>query len=324
MNNSPFLQDLRDHMLTMRYSRRTVDSYIHWIKYFIVFHKKQHPRMLGAQDVRQFISHLALNREVSPATQAIALNALSYLFNKYLNLPLGEIGDFRKPRRQSKLPVVLSQQEIKLLFAQLRGTHRLMAGLLYGSGLRRIELVRLRVGDFDFNHQQVRIWNGKGYKHRIATLAPELIPGLNRQCAKVEEYLQCDLQNPDYMGVWMPPALSRKYQTGPKQLFWHYLFPSTRLSIEPNTDNLRRHHIDETAPGKAIRAAARRANIQKPVSCHTLRHSFATHLLQAGADIRTVQEQLGHADVKTTEIYTHVLNRGAKGVVSPLSRLVGA
>ena len=311
-------------MLTTRYAKRTVESYVHWIKYFIIYHKKQHPSELGSKEVRQFMTHLALNRGVSSATQAIALNALSYLYNKYLNRPLGEIGDFRRSRRQPKLPIILSASEIGRLFYHLKGSQRLMAGLLYGSGLRRIELIRLRVGDVDLNHMQLRIWNGKGFKHRITTLAPELIPHLKQQCERVKEYFELDIANPEYQGVWMPNALHRKYRSGSKQLNWHYLFPSNRLSYEPGTKNLRRHHIDETTPGKAIRTAARRANIQKQVSCHTLRHSFATHLLEAGADIRTVQEQLGHSDVKTTEIYTHVLNRGARGVTSPLSNLISS
>lgn len=321
MNRSPFLNDLRDHMLTMRYSKRTVHSYIQWIKYFIVFNKKQHPRDMGDAEVRRFLSHLAINRQVSPTTQALALNALAYLYNKYLKQPLGDISDFRRTRRQPKLPTVLSKEEIRALFAELKGKHKLLAGLLYGSGLRRIELVRLRVNDIDFDHLQVRIWNGKGYKHRLTTLAPELVPSLKTQIEHSRELYEMDMRNQDYCGVWMPEALARKYRSAPKQFYWHYLFPSTRLSFEPGTKNLRRHHLDETSPGKSIRFAARRAGIQKQVSCHTLRHSFATHLLESGADIRTVQEQLGHADVKTTEIYTHVLKRGARGVTSPLSSL---
>lgn len=324
MAASPFLKAVRDQMLVHNYSKRTVDSYLYWIKYFIVYHKKQHPEQLGAKDVRQFLGHLALNRTVSPATQAIALNALAYLYNNYLKMPLGDIGEFRRPRRQGKLPVVLSRQEIATLFDHLTGRYRLMAALLYGSGLRRMELVRLRIGDLDFNHHQIRVWNGKGYKHRLVTMAPELSPALENQIAVARTFFEEDIANPEYAGVFLPNALARKYRSAPRQLHWHYLFPSTRLSFEPGANKLRRHHVDESTPGKAVRFAARRAGINKQVSCHTLRHSFATHLLESGADIRTVQEQLGHSDVKTTEIYTHVLNRGARGVTSPLSGLLAA
>lgn len=321
MTSSPFLQDFRNHMLTLRYSRRTVDSYAYWVKYFILFHKKQHPKTLSGAQVKQFISHLALNHHVSPATQAIALNALAFLYNKYLQQPLGDIGDFRRAKRQAKLPVVLTRQEVQLLLSHLSGIHKTMAFLLYGSGLRRIELVRLRVGDIDFDHLQIRVWNGKGAKHRLVTLAPEILPLLRSQISCVENLLAADLLNPNYDGVWLPNALSRKHPSAKKHLRWHYFFPATRLSHDPQTGVLRRHHIDESVPNKAIRMATNKAAIQKQVSCHTLRHSFATHLLESGADIRTVQEQLGHSDVKTTEIYTHVLNRGARGVKSPLSDL---
>lgn len=233
-----------------------------------------------------------------------------------------DISNFRRSKRQPKLPVVLNEQEIENLFSALNPNYRLMVGLLYGSGLRRIELVRLRVNDIDESLLQIRIWNGKGFKHRFTTLAPELMPAIKRQIEKVHLILKEDLSYPDYTGVWMPNALARKYPSAPKELGWQYLFPSTRLSFEPGTKNLRRHHIDETVIGKAIRAARKRVGIVKQVTPHTLRHSFATHLLQNGADIRTVQQQLGHSDVKTTEIYTHVLKQGAQGVQSPLSKLL--
>ncbi|MCL4137863.1 UNVERIFIED_CONTAM: hypothetical protein GTU68_066183 [Idotea baltica] len=199
-----------------------------------------------------------------------------------------------------------------------------MGALLYGSGLRRMELVRLRIGDVDFNHHQIRVWNGKGFKHRLVTMAPELENVLQKQIAHAKAYFEDDMESLEYAGVYLPHALARKYRSAPKQFHWHYLFPSSRLSFEPGTSHLRRHHVDESSPGKAVRGAARKAGINKQVSCHTLRHSFATHLLQSGADIRTVQEQLGHSDVKTTEIYTHVLNRGARGVTSPLSNLLSS
>lgn len=207
------------------------------------------------------------------------------------------------------------------LLSQLKGAHYLMAAILYGSGLRRFELVRLRVQDIDFDYQQIRVINGKGGKHRLVTLADELIALLKNQIQYVEITLKKDLACEQYAGVWMPDALARKYPNSQLDLGWHYLFPASRLSIDPSSQRFRRHHFDESNLNKLIKMAARKAGIRKPVSCHTLRHSFATHLLQSGADIRTVQQQLGHADVKTTEIYTHVLKQGAQGVRSPLSAL---
>jgi integron integrase len=324
MAASPFLTALREFMMVRRYSRRTIDSYLHWIKYFILFHEKRHPSELGADHVANFLTHLAVERHVAAATQAIALNALVFLFDKFLQKPLGDVGEFRRASRQRKLPVVLTVNEIRDMLRQLQGEHSLMVSLLYGSGLRRIELLRLRVKDIDLDNLQVQVWCGKGGKHRLTTLAPELIPLLKSQIKQVGAYLERDKLRTGYAGVWMPDALARKYSTAAKSLNWQYLFPSTRLSFEPGTQFLRRHHFDETGLNRLVRHAARKAGIKKDVSCHTLRHSFATHLLQAGADIRTVQQQLGHADVKTTEIYTHVLKQGAYGVRSPLSHLLTA
>ena len=321
MSSSPFLESISRFMAVRRYSKRTIETYLYWIKYFIIFHKKRHPGEMAALEVEQFLTYLAVERKVAIATQAIALNSLAFLYNKFLDRPLGDLSGFRRSRKQRKLPVVLSRQDVNKLLAQLTGTPLIIASLLYGSGLRRIEVVRLRINDIDFDQLQLRIWNGKGYKHRLTTLAPELVPALHDQVQRVTLQLRQDLQNPHYAGVWMPDALARKYPSAAQLLGWHYLFSSSRLSYEPGTPNLRRHHIDESGVNKIIKQAASSAGLVKEVTCHTLRHCFATHLLESGADIRTVQEQLGHHDVKTTEIYTHVLKRGARGVRSPFSDL---
>ena len=236
-------------------------------------------------------------------------------------MPLGDVSAFTRTKKQTKLPVVLTQNEVKDLLAHVPAAYKLPVGILYGSGLRRMELVRLRVQDIDFDMKQIRVWNGKGFKHRFTTLAVELIPAIKRQITRVKLCLDEDLENPDYAGVWMPHALERKFSSANKTLAWQYLFPASRLSVDPYSKKLRRHHIDESVINKVIKKAGHNAGINKVISCHTLRHSFATHLLQSGVDIRTVQQQLGHSDVKTTEIYTHILKQGADGVKSPLSQL---
>lgn len=321
MSSSPFLRSVREYMLVRHYSIRTIKSYLYWIKYFIRFHNKRHPNDLSSQDVERFLTHLAVERKVSSSTQAVALNAVVFLYSKFLGRPSINLGEFRKAARRQKLPVVLTKSEIRQFFKSLTGVHKLMASILYGSGLRRIELVRLRIKDVDLDHFQLQIWNGKGGKHRVTTLAPQLEGALRLQVSVVERQYQQDKEIDGYSGVWLPNALARKYPSAPFDLAWHYLFPSSKLSYEPGTNNLRRHHFDESSVNRFIRLAARKSGIRKQVTSHTLRHSFATHLLQSGADIRTVQEQLGHSDVKTTEIYTHVLKRGAQGVRSPLSDL---
>ena len=320
-NPSPFLQSIADFMSVRRYSKRTINTYLYWIKFYIVYHQKNHPNNMHDAEIEQFLTFLALERQVAVASQKVALNALAFLYNKFLNKQLGDISQFRRVRRQPKIPTVLSRQEVTALISHLQGIPRLAASLLYGSGLRRIEVVRLRVKDVDFEHLQIQVWNSKGFKHRLTTLAPELVPTLRNQIERVRLLLADDLLNKQYAGVYMPDALGRKYPNASVSLGWQYLFPSANLSFEPGTRNLRRHHIDESGINRAIKHAAKRAEIEKQVSSHSLRHSFATHLLESGADIRTVQEQLGHSDVKTTEIYTHVLKRGALGVRSPLSDL---
>ena len=322
MHNSVFLDSINNFMLTRRYSKRSISTYITWIKSFINFHHKRHPKDMGECEVIEFLSYLAVNRRVAANTQSVALNALAFLYNQFLNQPLGNMAEFKRSRRQAKLPVVLTVVEVQALFQHIDSHYKLVLGLLYGSGLRRIECVRLRVNDIDFSLKQIRIWSGKGFKHRLTTLAVELIPALQRQILRVKVRLEEDISNNEFAGVWMPDALERKYNNANKELGWQYLFPSFKLSLDPQSQAIRRHHIDESGINKAIASARKKAGIIKPVSAHTLRHSFATHLLQSGVDIRTVQQQLGHSDVKTTEIYTHVLKQGAQGVRSPLSNLL--
>lgn len=322
MYKSPFLNEINDFMFVRRYSKRTIKTYIYWISFYIHFCDKKHPKDLKGHDVERFLTHLAVTQKVAKSTQSLALNALVFLYNKFLELPLGDVSQFRRTRRQAKLPTVLSEIEVKTLLNCCPKAYQLPLGILYGSGLRRMELVRLRVQDIDTDLKLIRVWNGKGYKHRLTTLASELIPDIHYQINQVKHYLEGDLKNPHYSGVWLPDALDRKYSNANKNLAWQYLFPSKNLSIEPNVGALRRHHIDASMINKVIKQSAKRAGITKLVSTHTLRHSFATHLLQSGCDIRTVQQQLGHADVKTTEIYTHILKQGADGVKSPLSRIL--
>lgn len=321
MSKSAFLQSVAAFMRTRNYSKRTIQSYCYWIKLFILYNGKQHPEHLGEKEIEQFLTWLAVDRDVSPGTQALALNAIIFLKKTFLGQSVTLSNGFIRSTRQRKLPVVLTRDEIHKLLSQLTGKHYLMAALLYGSGLRRIELVRLRVKDIDLDYKQVRVLFGKGGKHRIVTLAEQLLPGLKQQINQVSVILDQDTAQAHFSGVWLPEAIARKYPNAGKTLGWQYLFPSSRLSADPTSGLIRRHHYDENNVNKQIKQAARRAGIRKEVSCHTLRHSFATHLLQSGADIRTVQQQLGHFDVKTTEIYTHVLKQGAHGVRSPLSAL---
>ena len=311
---SPFLNSINNFMSVRHYSKRTIKSYLYWIKYFIVFHSKQHPREMGALEVVQFLTHLAVTRKVSIATQKIALNALAFLYNRVLEKPLDKQGHFNRARTPRKLPVVLTRIEMKTFLHNMEGVPKLVASLLYGSGLRRNEAVRLRVKDVDFDHYRLQVWNGKGNHHRLTTLAPELVPGLMLQIDRVRMYLREDSQLQQFVGVWMSEALSRKYRMASRTVGWQYLFPSTRLAIDPATGDLRRHHINESNVNRALKRAVGSCGIEKQVTSHTLRHSFATHLLESGADIRTAQEQLGHRDVKTTEIYTPVLKRGAQSI----------
>jgi integron integrase len=314
---SPFLSEVRAAIRVRHYSIRTEEAYVHWIKRFIIFHDKRHPKELGRAEVEAFLTHLAVKRRVAPATQNQALNALNFLYRVVLERPFGELDGVVRAKRKDRLPVVLTSSEVGLLLARLEGRHWLIVCLLYGSGLRLMEAVRLRVKDLDFPHRAIVVRDGKGGKDRVVTLPDELLLPLRRHLEVRRTTYERDLAG-GYAAVYLPYALAGKYPSAPTEWHWQYVFSSTRLSRDPRAHVMRRHHIDESGIQKAVKAAARRAGISKPATCHTLRHSFATHLLERSMDIRTVQEQLGHRDVRTTQIYTHVLERGGLAVKSPL------
>jgi len=318
---SPFLNSIINYMYSHHYAKKSIETYVFWITAYIHFHNKRHPTSMGNNEVEIFLNHLTITKKVAARTQVTALNALAFLYKHIIKNELSLDLNFVKSNRQQKLPVVLTQNEVSLFFRNINKRHYLIASLLYGSGLRLMEAVKIRVHDIDFDYKNIRIWNGKGNKNRIVTLAEELIPMLRNQIIQVDEYLQLDLKNDAYAGVWMPHRLSKKYPSANKSLQWQFLFPSHKLSTDPETGEIRRHHLDHSGVRKAVKLSSTKANINKHVTPHTLRHSFATHLLQSGADIRTVQTQLGHSDVRTTQIYTHVLQQGANGVISPFSRL---
>ncbi len=317
---SPFLAQVRDVLRAMNYSMRTEQAYLFWIRRFIVFSGKRHPRELREPEVAAFLSHLAVARRVAPNTQAQALNALVFLYRHVLQVPLGDIPGIVRARKKQRVPVVLSVEEIARVLAELEGVHWLIACLLYGSGLRLMEAMRLRIKDLDFGHRAVLVRDGKGRKDRVVTLADELVVPLQGHLELRRTQHGRDTAR-GVGSVYLPFALARKYPNAAQEWGWQYVFAATRVSRDPRSGVRRRHHLDESAVQRMVRNAVRSAGILQPASCHTLRHSFATHLLARGADIRTVQEQLGHQDVKTTEIYTHVLKRDARGVRSPLSDL---
>lgn len=318
---SPFLNSVVEAIRVRHYSIHTEQAYLMWIKQFIIFHGRRHPAELNDVDIESFLTYLAVKRNVSASTQSQALCAIVFMYRNVLNRELGDFSGFARAKKLKKLPVVLTQKEVSSILVKIKGVNHLLASLMYGSGLRVMEAVRLRYQDFDFDRLCIFVRDGKGRKMRITTLAPELVRPLSTQLNCVAEYLRQDVTDVTFAGVWLPFALARKYPNAGKELGWQYAFPSSKLAIDPRTQLVRRHHVDESSAQKAVKRAIREAGIHKPASCHTLRHSFATHLLERGADIRTIQEQLGHTDVRTTEIYTHVIHRGANAVRSPLSDL---
>ena len=318
---SQLITKLREAIRVRHYSLRTEQAYVAWAKRFIRFHGMQHPGELGARAVSEFLSWLAIERNVSASTQNQALNALVFLYTEVLGRPLAFVSDVARAKRPARLPSVFTEDEVARVLAQLDGQCWLMAALLYGSGLRLMECVRLRIKDIDFDHRCLLVRDGKGAKDRVVTLADAIVPHLKDQIGRVARLHERDLAA-GYGSAWLPDALARKFANAPRQLMWQFVFPARGRSADPRSGEIRRHHLDESTLQKAVKLAIERAGIPKKASCHTFRHSFATHLLQNGADIRTVQEQLGHRDVRTTQIYTHLLGRGANAVTSPLNRLL--
>lgn len=316
---SPFLEAVRRDIRLRGYSIRTEKAYLQWIRQYIYFNKKQHPKDLGADEVKAFLSYLATDRHVAVNTQKVALNAVVFLYHKVLGKELGDLG-FTLATKQRSLPVVLSQGEIKNLLGCLKERNKLIVEILYGSGLRISECLRLRIQDIDLQKCSVTVKDGKGNKDRQTLLSPRLIPDLERTIEAALKVLQED--NEKGVGPSLPYALGRKYPNAYRSPRWAFIFPSTTLCQHPITGITCRHHLHQTVIRKALQTAAAKAGIvNKKVNCHTFRHSFATHLLEAGTDIRTVQELLGHNDVKTTQIYTHVLGQHYAGTLSPLDRM---
>ena len=317
-SSSPFLEQVRTAIRVRHYSLRTEQAYLQWVRRFIVFHGRRHPDQLGEAEVAAFLSDLAVRGEVAPATQNQALNALVFLYGVVLQRPLAQIAGIVRAKRHERLPVVLTVDEVGRLLAHLPTSVWLVACLQYGSGLRLLESVRVRVKDLDFDHRAILVRDGKGGRDRVVTLPDELIAPLTSHLDGRKAQFERDVAAGNGT-VYLPHALTRKYPGAPRAWGWQYVFAAETLSIDPRGGERRRHHMDEQRVQRAVKRAIAEAGIHKPASCHTLRHSFATHLLERGADIRTVQEQLGHRDVRTTQIYTHVLKRGGLAVKSPLS-----
>ncbi|MCP5200591.1 MAG: integron integrase [Gammaproteobacteria bacterium] len=314
------LRSLLGEIRRRAYSIRTEQAYEQWVCRFLLHHGNAAPTALGAEHVVDYLNFLAAERRVAARTQSQALNALVFLYTQVLNVELPELNALVRAKVSKRLPVVLSIEQVRTLLAHMQGRHALMARLLYGTGMRLMECVRLRVKDVDFDYRQIVVRDGKGAKDRVVPLPDALRAPITVHLGEVRELFARDRAE-GVAEVYMPPALARKYPAAGREWYWQYVFPSARLSLDPRTLKSRRHHLHESGLQKAVRRAAHAAGLPKVVNCHTLRHSFATHLIESGSDIRTVQELLGHADVSTTMIYTHVLNRGGRGVKSPLDRL---
>lgn len=318
---SPKLLDkVRYRIRVKGYSIRTEKSYTSWIKRYIYFHGERHPQEMGKPEIESFLSHLAVNANVAASTQNQAFNALLFLYKQVLNMELPDDINAIRSKKPVRLPTVLSKEDVLSVLQAMTGTHQLMAKILYGSGLRSIECIRLRVKDIQFNMNQIIVRDGKGKKDRVTMLPDDIKSDIIKHLKYVKHLHEDDLSK-GLGQVYLPYALERKYPNANKEWGWQYVFPATTPSIDPRSGIKRRHHIHESAMSRAVKKASKLARISQPVTCHTLRHSFATHLLEDGYDIRTIQELLGHKDVSTTMIYTHVLNRGGRAVLSPLDRV---
>ena len=320
MQKPKLLDQVRAKIRMRHYSIRTETAYISWIRQYILFHNKTHPAEMGVDHISSFLTYLAERRNVAASTQNQALNAILYLYKEVLQIEIGAIEGVTRAKKPKRLPVVLTRDEIKQLLNNLNGTTWLVSGLLYGSGLRLLDGLRLRVQDIDFAQSEILVRDGKGGKDRHTMLPQSLIPHLQRHLQSVKQIHAQDLNN-GFGNVFLPNAMSQKYPNAGREWNWQYIFPAGVLSKDPRSEETRRHHLHESTVQKAVKQAARKAGILKNVGPHTFRHSFATHLLENGSDIRTVQELLGHKDVKTTMIYTHVLNRPGLSVTSPIDNL---
>ncbi|WP_051234844.1 integron integrase [Lysobacter sp. HA18] len=311
------LDQVRACCRVRHYSLRTEQAYVSWTRKFVLANGRRHPRDMGGAEVTAFLTSLAIDGNVAAGTQNQALSALLSLYQHVLGLDLPWLGDIVRTKRPRRVPVVLSRTEVSRLLAAMEGQSWIMGALLYGTGMRLMECIRLRVKDVDFQRGEIVVRDGKGGKDRRVPLPKTLEPHLREKVDRVRVLHAGDLAVGSGR-VWLPHALDRKYPNAATELGWQYLFPAKGYSVDPRTEDRRRHHVNEGILQRAVRNARREAGIEKPMSCHTLRHSFATHLLETGHDIRTVQELLGHKDLSTTQIYTHVLGRGANGVLSPL------
>ncbi|MDP8568456.1 integron integrase [Methylophilus aquaticus] len=306
-----------ERLRVKHYSKRTEEAYIQWIKRYILHHGKRHPRDMGASEVEDFLTHLAVTRNVSASTQNQAKSALLFLYKEVLEIELPLLGHVAQAKTPKSMPVVLNKQEVQAVLGHLDGSMWLIASLLYGSGLRVMECLRLRVNDVDFAKREIFVRTDKGYKNRVTMLPASLIVPLQAYLETVQALHSKDLTK-GFGEVFMPEALDKKHPGAGKEWGWQYVFPATKLSLDPQTHQVRRHHADEKTVQRAVKKVVEKVGIAKPVTPHTLRHSFATHLLEGGQDIRTVQDLMGHADVTTTMIYTHVLNKGGLAASSPL------